>query len=101
MLMKPKDRLKIRRLAKAFCDALCDEMGADDLASIIHRNAIEQDPNVCHTHDYVDANQVMLNAITATGDYANNVDINSDRIVALTSAAWNLAKAVKFAKEAI
>lgn len=66
--------------AFAFIRELQDAMPLDEFATAIERNLNEADPNVDHMHDFVDANQCMLDALHATR-------FDDDRI----EAAWQAA----------
>lgn len=49
-----------KELLVEFCRALREEIGDEEYAEVLALNAQETDPNVCHSHDYCDANMVML-----------------------------------------
>lgn len=73
-------------LAREFCRAMRDELTADELADVVDTNRLETDPNVCHSHDYTDANQVMLDALAVFGMDFEPSDCG------LINEAWTLAK---------
>lgn len=76
----------IAAIAEKFDELVRIELGPDyDVA--VARNRAEGDPNVCHTHDFCDANMVMAEAFKAvTG---REVEVDSDEDCALWSTAWN------------
>lgn len=87
------------QLAQAFSKRLRHELGAD-LAEVIRRNRDEISPNVCHSHDFVDANMTMLEAVR---DVAQEEPRTPEEEVALVhrysqicDAAWTLARAHHF-----
>lgn len=73
-------------LAAAFRGIIGQWLTAEQLVEIDVRNQSEPDwPNtrICHSHDFCDANQAMLNALTDTG-------LSYDE--ALVNEAWSIAK---------
>lgn len=84
-------------LASTFSAMLREELGAD-LAEVIRRNRDEIDPNVCHSHDFVDANMTMLEAVRSLLR-ENTGTLTAERGVVLVEeysqiadAAWVLAR---------
>ena len=76
-------------MARTFSGLLRDELTAGQMSSVIERNRAETDRNVCHSHDFCDANMTMARAFRLVGqDPADN---------ALWDAAWNAAKQAEFA----
>ena len=77
------------QLAREFCQFINWWMSAEELAEANKRNAAEPNPSVCHTHDFIDANEAM---IAACGSF------NFDPLDGpeLCGKAWDLAKAVGF-----
>ena len=51
------------QLAQAFSARLRTVLTADEMTEVIARNRTETSPNVCHSHDFCDANEVMLDAL--------------------------------------
>lgn len=72
------------KLAHRFTEMLRDSMSDQDWEDMVNANQSETDPNICHSHDYVDANQVMIDAI-------ESLDIDIDDID-LANEAWDYAK---------
>ena len=67
---------------------------------VLDRNAAQDNPDVCHSHDFCDANMVMQIAAKNLG-YAENFDTadTEDRVddcCNLWNAAWNEAKSTGF-----
>lgn len=81
------------RVARAFCRELREYLSPQLVGKIIARNKREGNEHVCHSHDFCDGNQIMLNAFTrcrlpspaATGY------INDDDYMNLWSKAWTIA----------
>jgi len=97
-------------VARAFCRELARALSKSELAEVVRRNAAETDANVCHSHDFIDANMVMLRAYRRNGwarfgplvmrppsfrheSYAGGR--------ALWSGAWDAAKAAGFDPEKV
>jgi hypothetical protein len=61
------------------------------MQSVILRNSSEKQPNICHSHDFCDANVVMHEVFLAHGmDPADEGGM--DQWGCLWNATWNLAK---------
>jgi hypothetical protein len=56
-------RASALELAQAFSRELRAELTADEIAQVIALNATETSPDVCHSHDFCDANMTMLRAL--------------------------------------
>ena len=81
-------------LARSFCAELRKTLTAAQLAVVLRRNASpDRDPSVCHSHDFCDANEVML---AATKKCRMRFDFNSDAHSVLWKAAWRMASAAGF-----
>ena len=76
-------------LAKEFSRRLAEHLGPAKLAAVVQRNRAESDRRLCHSHDFCDANEIMLEAGEAVG-----VDV-LERL-GVTSLAWALAKRAEF-----
>lgn len=85
------------QLAQAFSARLRHQLGAD-LAEVISRNKREVLPSVCHSHDFVDANVTMLEALESLlpPDEASKFRAEwrdvLDRYGQICDAAWGLAR---------
>ena len=96
----------VRRLAAAF-SAIVREDLADHLGEIRRRNREDYaDDTCCATHDFCDANMLMLDAITAQlghepryldgTDEKGDFDAGQTAEIELWNAAWALAKESEF-----
>lgn len=90
-------------LAAAFSVELEQTLTYDQFEEVLHRNAAETDPRICHSHDFCDANQVMLDALSAIGAELGwpehiwkEFDASNDEQGALINKAWGIAKEAKF-----
>lgn len=83
-------------LARVFARLLGDavEEQGSTLAAVADANDLESNPAVCHSHDIVDANEVMAAAFVEVTGEPGRAD--SWRDAALWTAAWNRAKAARF-----
>lgn len=80
---------QIKELANKFCRGLQLALTTEEMAEAVARNANESNPLVCHSHDFCDANQVMIDALGQ--EFENTEEQN-----ALIENAWNLAKKNEF-----
>jgi hypothetical protein len=86
---------KTERLAKAFAEQIRDALTVSQFRKMLADNAAEPaGSNICHSHDYLDANMVMLAAFQEV--YEREPDVQLEADAALWSAAWDLAKRNKF-----
>lgn len=101
------DQNTIARLANAFSRILREGMTPDEMALIIVRNTNEPNPQICHSHDFCDANIPMWHAWAETFDgwtaysTADCDDVCTHNTLngahyALWCAAWDAAKRASF-----
>lgn len=81
----------VKLLSDTFVNMLKDKMSVADFEKMQELNKAETNKRICHSHDFTDANAVMLSAFEkcfsdTTFDFDNGDHIN------LFNAAWNLAK---------
>jgi hypothetical protein len=81
--------MKNYTLAYAFSENLRACIGIEKLHDVVLLNQAETNPAVCHSHDYCDANQVMIDTLQAAG-------INTTVPVDIINGVWNQAKANQF-----
>lgn len=85
-------------VARQFCDLMREQLGEHGIGEVVHLNSKEANPEVCHTHDFCDANLVMNDALEECGvrmDW-DSEDGMPDWILALWNEAWKLAKEAGF-----
>ena len=82
------------QLAKKFSQLLCDEIGKFKVCRVNKRNYNAKIRNsktkVCHSHDFCDANEVMLKACRELDIGVNHEDYG------FQDKAWTLAKENQF-----
>lgn len=96
----PPDADKVSKLAREFSVLLRERLSVEQMLVVVARNEIAE-PGVCHSHDFCDANEVMLAASGRLGFGGFDDQLDSDEGMALWNGAWNLAKANGFRPEVI
>ncbi len=91
---------RVTALAREFSRCLRATLDAQEMKEVLDRNAAQDNPGVCHSHDFCDANMVMQTAAKNLG-YAENFDTADtedqiDDCCSLWNAAWNEAKSTGF-----
>lgn len=79
------------KLATKFDELLIKVIGPENYAEAIRLNQQEPDPEICHSHDFCDANMVMLDAVQSFDldeDQAMEVMTNED----IANDAWTYWK---------
>tara|TARA_R110002126_G_scaffold257592_1_gene400640 strand:+ start:184 stop:495 length:312 start_codon:yes stop_codon:yes gene_type:complete len=79
-------------LAEKFTELLRATLTPSEFAEMADANANETNPGICHSHDYCDANQIMLDAFEAT-------EMVNDYSHTLWSDAWTYAREELFTPE--
>ena len=82
-------------LAHEFSRILRDWLTEDEIEQVIERNAEVDDPAVCASHDFCDANMAMYEAFERV--MGHPIDTRKKADVAMWDKAWNMAKASDFA----
>ena len=80
-------------LAEKFVELLRAALTPSEFAEMADANANETDARICHSHDYCDANQIMLGAVEALG--ALGIE-NTDGVF---GDAWTYAREELFTPE--
>lgn len=86
-------------IAEQFCLILQRWLGTDTMIQVIMRNKAEENGDICHSHDFCDANEAMHEAFVKAGidplstgipdtDYA----LMDQECYRLWDAAWTIAK---------
>jgi hypothetical protein len=91
---------EVNRLARAFtAHVRAFFVEGDDVggmfATVLERNRAEENPTICHTHDFCDANILMSNAWEETFPHEPFSPQNTFH-AELWSEAWQQAKAAEF-----
>ena len=82
-----------RAVATEFRRVLRERLSPAELDEIDARNAAENDPSICHSHDFTDAEQAIIDAF---GRLGIELDPHDCRHVALVNDAWSTAKSEGF-----
>lgn len=85
----------VQSLALEFSHALRSELSAEEMRVVIQRNRAQLSPNICHSHDFCDANMVLHAVFLQHGMDAAD-EGGMDRWGELWDHAWNMAKAEEF-----
>lgn len=80
-----------KKLAKEFVTILRGWLTPAEFRLMRLRNRNETNPNVCHSHDFCDANMAMLEALTNL-NCAAEFDPADESHCAVWNEAWDLAK---------
>jgi hypothetical protein len=84
----------IQTLATIFTRIILEVYTENEMDEIIRRNHAETDKNVCHTHDFGDANESMLQAFSEVHGREPHISNHDD--MELINAAWAQAKLSDF-----
>lgn len=85
-------------LGSEFSIVLREWLTPEQLREIDRLNAAEPEgSSVCHSHDFCDANEAMIEAL---GRFNIEPDLQDETQIALINAAWDSAKAVGFSNKA-
>jgi hypothetical protein len=85
-------------IARMFSDDLRAFLGSDKMLQVIARNRHEPDKLICHSHDFCDPNQIMIDLFDRLGlDCLPEDDSERRLALALCDKAWSIAKAREFA----
>jgi hypothetical protein len=87
----------VDRIAATFTAKLVDELGDTRMETVVQRNLTEESPNVCHSHDFCDANVVMADAFSE--ETGHDVDFEDGGHIDLWNEAWELARGRRFKAE--
>lgn len=91
----PFEALRIYLIAQAFSRGLRAFLDEDQMEAINRKNMHNPEyKECCATHDYCDANVVMLNAFESA--LGTEFDLREQYHVNLVNAAWDLAKIHRF-----
>lgn len=84
----PKD-FTAEGCAKRFAEILKTWLTPQQMAEVVKRNDAQENPGVCHSNDFCDANMAMAEAFEKFGIV---VDPQDDDHAAKWSEAWDIAK---------
>ena len=90
----PTDAASIEKLARLFSTTLVAHIGKRKVREVIKRNRAEPEGSeVCHSHDFCDANETMFEAGTKFG---LDFDVARGEDAELWGRAWDLAAKKEF-----
>ncbi len=75
-----------RTLSGTFAHLLRGRVGRKNMRAILKRNAADPDTRICHSHDFIDANDVMAIAFEIV--HGRPPDTGADPDIAIWNAAW-------------
>jgi hypothetical protein len=88
---------QVQIIAAEFCRVLATYLTPVELGKAIAANKLETDANVCHSHDYCDANMAMWEAMVNTGIIDDNgIPEPSTKEQVLWNDSWELAVLAEF-----
>lgn len=90
---------QVEKLSRAFAQNLLSEVGEEVLNEIVKLNEQEQDERICHSHDFTDPNQIMIESYEQViGEIQYNEDLSPlvQPYHILMQQAWTEAKNNKF-----
>lgn len=82
--------VQAQQVGAAFESLLWQQLGEANYREVAERNHRETDPNICHTHDFCDANQVMMDAFEKV--LGREPDIQSPTDMQVFDAAWVIGR---------
>ena len=85
-------------LARHFIETLRSWLTAEQLATVVTRNATSEYARACASHDFCDANEAMAEAYQTTFDVPMPLseDEGADRALVACNSAWALARSAEF-----
>src|SRR3990167_3393949 len=81
-------------LALTFSHVLKNWLTKDEILQVIFLNEQEISSGICHTHDFCDANQAMIDAFIKL--FNCTPEMQNDNDVDIINAAWEMAKKERF-----
>jgi hypothetical protein len=95
ILRKLKQVREFTKLANKFSEVLREWLTDEEMQEVIERNEFEENDNICHSHDFCDGNEAMLEAMDRLDiDWilADEDPEGKDKQMDLLNGAWNRAK---------
>lgn len=89
-----QDTAWLAQIGRAFAAALREALPHSEWQEMLSRNAAEGADDVCHSHDFIDANKVMYEVMDMCGIPAlcGSEPLQNDYFQAIWNSAWHLAK---------
>lgn len=89
------NQTSIEILSANFSCLIKESLSEEEFADLAKRTDNELDPRICHSHDFLDSNQTMLDAWEAT-EGLPEIDLQNDAHSDAINRAWDLAKHKRF-----
>jgi len=86
----PEPTTEAVELSQAFSRNMRESLTADELVKVNERNATPEYAGACASHDFCDANELMLKALADVGRIFDQSQTD------LMNAAWDLSRANGF-----
>lgn len=83
-----------QQLAREFSKVLRQTLTDDEMTEVISLNRTEGDINICHSHDFCDANMALIEAYENI--YGCEPTFSDDKTMDLINTAWALARTLEF-----
>jgi hypothetical protein len=83
-------------LARRFAANVRAELTEEQLAEVCSRNDLEENASICHSHDFTDANVLMLEAWQSIEDVELEKITHDEKRSALWASAWAIARDNEF-----
>jgi hypothetical protein len=74
-----------------FAELVRECLSGSDYSEMCRLNAAEDNPNICHSHDFCDANVLMAEAMSEF-DLPELSEESGNDFIAFWNAAWDYAK---------
>src|SRR4051812_31079788 len=83
-------------LARKFSDLIKRDLTNDQLRQVLILNTADPDKSICHTHDFIDANEAMAEAMEDLFQKDASELIRDDHYLDLWNKCWSIAKENNF-----
>lgn len=96
--MKPSEMTKeqldgrITRTAWNFAAKIAEVHTEEEFKAIVEANAAETDPSICHSHDFCDANELMMIAYCEVFAITEEEFDMTEEIMNNINEAWAIAR---------
>ena len=80
-------------IARQFSGRIQTAISADQFKTVVELNLQETNQDVCHSHDFVDADVIMLEAFASVLD---ECDLQNEDDLELLNVAWTIAREANF-----
>jgi hypothetical protein len=82
----------IEKVARLFSKKIKEELTPEEFQQALEDNRNEESEGICHTHDYIDANEAMAEALEEImGEgYCDDIPANQKKVL-FWNSVWHLA----------